>query len=148
MGARLLDLKLTQGFVARIAGSNFIRVLTDTDDRNAVLSEISGMTAILNQAMTINENHVYLDFHVGIALYPDDALTAEELLQYAHTAADMAKQKGAFKHAFFENEMKQTLLRNINLENSLRSALKNHQFYLHYQSQIDVRPRKSGVLRP
>lgn len=143
MGARLLDLNLTQGFVARIVDSNFIRVLTDTDDRKDILSEISGMTAILNQAMTINENHVYLDFHVGIALYPDDAQTVEELLQYAHTAADMAKDNGLFKHAFFENAMKQTLLRNMTLENSLRSALKNHEFYLHYQSQIDVKTRET-----
>ena len=92
--------------------------------------------------MSFNENNVYLRFHVGIALYPDDARDVEELLQYANTAADMAKQRGRSQYAFFENAMKQNLLRNMMLENSLRSALQSNEFFLQYQPQIDVKNKK------
>ncbi len=142
MGERLLAMELTNGFVARVNGSNFVRVLTGVEDRNEIISEINNFRFVFNQAMIINENKIYLRFHVGIAIYPDDTEEVERLLQYAHTAADMAKQRGAAVHAFFENSMRQTMLRNMTLENSLRSALKNHEFYLHYQPQIEVKTQK------
>ena len=142
MGARLLELNLPHGFVARINGSNFVRVLTEIENPDDVLLEIEKLRTVFNQAMTFNENNVYLRFHVGIALYPDDARVVEELLQYANTAAEMAKQRGLSQYAFFENSMKQTLLRNMTLENSLRSALENGEFFLHYQPQIDVKNKK------
>ncbi|WP_373483213.1 EAL domain-containing protein [Acetobacterium sp.] len=142
MGARLLELKCQHGFVARINGSNFIRVLTDLEHPEDALSEIDKLRAVFNQALTFNENNVYLRFHVGIALYPDDTRDVEELLQYANTAADMAKQRGRSQYAFFENAMKQNLLRNMMLENSLRSALERDEFFLQYQPQIDVKNKK------
>ena len=142
MGARLLSLDLSSGFVARINGSNFVRVLTDFQNPDDVLLEIDKLRAVFNQAMSFNEKNVYLRFHVGIALYPDDAGEVEELLQYANTAAEMAKQRGVSQYAFFENIMKQNLLRNMKLENSLRTALENDEFFLHYQPQVDVKNKK------
>lgn len=142
MGDRLLALKCSHGFVARINGSNFIRVLTDLEKGEEVLTEIKKLRSLFNQGMTFNENNVYLRFHVGIALCPDDARDVEELLQYANTAADMAKQRGGSQYAFFENTMKQNLQRNMMLENSMRSALENHEFFLQYQPQIDVKNKK------
>lgn len=142
MGARLLAQDLTPGFVARINGSNFVRVLTDIHNKTDVLAEVKALRFVFNQAITNNENNVYLRFHVGISLYPDDATSVEELLQYAHTAADVAKQRGKSHQAFFESTMKETFLRNMTLENSLRSALTHHEFYLHYQPQIDVKTQK------
>lgn len=141
MGKRILNMKLIQGFIARITGANFIRVLTEIEHPNDVLSEIEALRQVFNRGITINENNVYVHFHVGIALYPDDAQTVEELLQYAHAASDMAKQRGGSQYAFFENTMKMTLVRNMALENSLRSAIINKEFYLHYQPQIDVKTR-------
>ncbi|MEO1816774.1 MAG: EAL domain-containing protein [Acetobacterium sp.] len=142
MGARLLALQCSHGFVARINGSNFVRVLTDLEKPDDALAEIEKLRAVFNQAMSLNENNVYLRFLVGIALYPDDAKNVEELLQYANTAAEMAKQRGRSQYAYFENKMKQNLLRNMRLENSLRPALENNEFLLHYQPQIDVKNKK------
>jgi diguanylate cyclase (GGDEF)-like protein len=142
IGSRFLGLKLENGFVARTNGSNFILVLTAGVEPDSVLREIERIRFVFNQGICINESTIYVRFHIGIALFPDDGLLGEELLQYAHTAATVAKQKGSYQHAFFETAMKQNLLRNMTLENSLRSALNNHEFYLHYQPQIDVRTGK------
>jgi diguanylate cyclase (GGDEF)-like protein len=142
MGVRLLALQCSHGFVARINGSNFVRVLTDLEKPDDALAEIEKLRSVFNQVMSFNENNVYLRFHVGIALYPDDAKDVEELLQYANTAADMAKQRGRSQYAYFENTMKQNLLKNMTLENSLRPALENNEFFLHYQPQIDVKNKK------
>ncbi|AWW26215.1 EAL domain-containing protein [Acetobacterium sp. KB-1] len=144
MGERILNMKLTNGFMARITGSNFIRVIKELEDPSDVLIEIEELRQAFNQGISVNENNVYVHFHVGITLYPDDAQTVEELLQYAHAAADMAKQRGKSQYAFFESSMKMNLIRSMTLENSLRSAIKNEEFYLHYQPQIDVR---TGLIR-
>jgi|GEM_PF-1248203 len=141
MGERIRDMKLTRGFFARISGSNFIRVLTELENPEDILIEIEKTREIFNHSIIINENKVYVRFHVGIARYPDDAQTVEELIQYAHTASNVDKQRGGSKHTFFESSMKMNLIRNMTLENSLRSAITNNEFYLHYQPQIDVRTK-------
>ncbi len=139
MGEKIEQMKLSRGVIARITGSNFIRVLTDFDNPDEVLTEIKAFRRVFNQGITVNENNIYIHFHVGIALYPDDAKTVEELIQYAHVASDIAKQQGKSQYAFFESSMKNNLLRNMTLENSLRLAIENKEFSLHYQPQIDVR---------
>jgi diguanylate cyclase (GGDEF)-like protein len=139
MGQRLQNLAMPGGFVARSNGTNFVRILTDFEQPETIIAEINRLKAVIGQRVVIHDNHLYLRFHIGVALYPEDAKTVEELLQYANTAADAAKQRGAAQFAFFEDTMKQDLTRNMQIENCLRTALAGNEFYLHYQPQIDMK---------
>lgn len=137
-GQRILSKPRDKAFTARSTSSNFIRVAYNMTNIKSIIDEIKDFQALFNEAIVINENKVYLRFYVGLALYPDHSLTAENLLQYAHMAADSAKLQGKRKIVFFETTMKKHLLHNMNLEISLQSALSKNQLFLHYQPQINV----------
>lgn len=142
-GERILATANKNGFTARSASSNFIKVLHTTTDLKSILKEIKHFQALFDEPIIIAENRIYLHFYVGVSLYPNDAKGPEQLLQYAHMAADSAKEQG--KIVFFEHTMKDRLLRNMTLEVSLRSALVKEQLHLHYQPQINVcKPKVRG----
>lgn len=80
----------------------------------------------------------------GIALYPDDAGTTEELLRYTDLALNEAKKQGRNKICRFETGIKKLFLQRVNIENKLSEALKKKLFQLFYQPQFDV---ATGTLR-
>jgi EAL domain-containing protein (putative c-di-GMP-specific phosphodiesterase class I) len=84
-----------------------------------------------------NEEH-YISASIGIALYPYDGVTSEELMRHADTAMYRAKQDGRGRYRFFEEEMNISINKRLQLERDLRQALKQRQFRLHFQPMLDL----------
>ena len=93
---------------------------------------------------------------MGIAIFPDDGDNIDELLKNADTAMYKAKELGKNNIQFFNKAMKEEILRKIDIENSLRTAMENQELFLEYQSlstlwlplntmKIDKSDRKSVV---
>ena len=80
----------------------------------------------------------------GLAIYPDDAQTDEELLKYTDLALSDAKRHGRNKICNFERQIKEVFLHRIDMESKLSEALKKRLFQLYYQPQFEV---ATGKLR-
>ncbi|MBQ7165537.1 MAG: EAL domain-containing protein [Treponema sp.] len=80
----------------------------------------------------------------GLAIYPDDAQTDEELLKYTDLALSDAKRHGRNKICHFERQIKEVFLHRIDMESKLSEALKKRLFQLYYQPQFEV---ATGKLR-
>jgi EAL domain-containing protein (putative c-di-GMP-specific phosphodiesterase class I) len=70
---------------------------------------------------------------------PDDSSDPESLMKNADLAMYQAKEKGRNAAQFYTTDMNFEVENRLNLERELRSAIKNHQFELYYQPQIDFR---------
>ena len=75
---------------------------------------------------------------VGIAMFPEDARTPEQLLQGAHSAVYGAKASGRRAHAFFDDSMIQAARERLEIEARLRVALAQGHLALHYQPQLSA----------
>jgi EAL domain-containing protein (putative c-di-GMP-specific phosphodiesterase class I) len=71
-------------------------------------------------------------------MFPDDASEPEGLIQAADAAMYHAKESGRGTFQFFTREMNVRLLRRRHMEGSIRQALVNGQFVLHYQPIINL----------
>jgi predicted signal transduction protein with EAL and GGDEF domain len=75
---------------------------------------------------------------IGIALFPDDGASGEELVRAADTALYRAKEAGRHTFRFFEASMDLLLQERNELERDLRQALANgDQLEVYYQPLID-----------
>ena len=75
---------------------------------------------------------------LGIAIYPRDGASAEQLYANADTALYRAKRGGRGHACFFDAEMDKAVRTRRQLENDLRQAILRKQLYLEYQPIYDV----------
>jgi EAL domain-containing protein (putative c-di-GMP-specific phosphodiesterase class I) len=73
-----------------------------------------------------------------VSIYPDDGEDAETLIRNADTAMYQAKADGRHSYKFFKPAMNVRAVERQSIEASLREALKNDEFVLHYQPKIDL----------
>jgi diguanylate cyclase (GGDEF)-like protein len=124
------------GSVARIGGDEFTILLPEVNRADDAAVVARRVLAALSKPMVLAGQEVMISASLGVAVYPEDAGNAEDLLKAADTAMYSAKEsaKGSFK--FFTQPMNVVALRRLVLENELRRALQRQEFVLHYQPQV------------
>jgi len=90
------------------------------------------------QTFKIRGHELYISLSMGIAIYPDNGKSIESLLKHADLAMYSAKKSGgnAYRMLLSEEDMK--IFQRFSLLGSLSKALKNNEFSLHYQPQMEL----------
>ncbi|MEZ8826136.1 putative bifunctional diguanylate cyclase/phosphodiesterase [Vibrio amylolyticus] len=82
---------------------------------------------------------------IGMVLYNDGSLDGTELLKQADIAMYEAKHKGKNRVSLFDPQMQTEVASLFQLENELRIAVREKQFELFYQPQVDKNKRVLGA---
>jgi len=130
------------GTVARLGGDEFIVMLEGLSERSidaAKQAEAVGKKIIaeLNQPYWLTGQEYNSSVSIGILMFCSNTLTSDDLLRQADIAMYQAKNAGRNTLRFFDPKMQDTINARAILENELRKALENHQFYLCFQIQVD-----------
>ncbi|QHW33980.1 EAL domain-containing protein [Paenibacillus rhizovicinus] len=132
------------GTVSRLSGDEFVILFPQADRVNAG-ALARRILASMEDPFRLNQETVYVTTSIGIALYPCDGDNAETLLKNADFAMYAAKkEKNSYR--FFEWQMNHVHTRRISIEQSLRQAMEERRFTLHYQPIFHARTRNmAGV---
>jgi len=129
--------------LARLGGDEFtiiIENLTQVQDASFLAKKILD---VLAKPIIINGNKLYVSSSIGISLYPDDGISAQNLLKYADSAMYKAKSEGRNNFQFYSAEMTELAFERVVMETSLRAALENNELVVYYQPQVNG---KSGQI--
>ncbi len=124
--------------LARLGGDEFAVLIQYIGSNHKIYEFCEGIRGILAEPFEFDGYLFNISASIGISLYPEDGSTAEELLKNADTAMYCAKNLGKNNVQFFQEEMRQGILRKITIEKSLRKALNTSGFELYYQPQISI----------
>jgi len=122
--------------VSRLGGDEFTVLLERIDTAARVAAVADRIRAELNRPFCIAGREAYLSASIGIALYPRDGGSAEELLKRADVAMCQAKMNGRDGHQFYFPESENRISRGLDMETRLRRALEHGELELHYQPQV------------
>jgi len=136
--ARLKDCLRRGDTLARLGGDEFTLVLPELRDRHDAEIIADKFLESLRQPFTLDRNEVYISASIGIAVYPADGESIDELLRHADIAMYHVKAQGKNGHAFYECSMLDASYQKIALEQSLRRALEQNELEMYYQPQVDV----------
>ncbi len=128
--------------VARLGGDEFIFLLPKIGASLNAAKVAKHILKILNVPFEIDEHEIFISASIGIALFPSDGDNATKLIQNADLAMYSAKESGRNQYDFFTKKMNQMVTDRLRLENDIRAALKNDEFYLEYQPVIDSKTSK------
>ena len=134
---RLREQLRSQDTLARIGGDEFVLLvrLGEPDDAPRVAAR---QVSLLSKPFRVGEHDLQISASVGIALFPGNGLTAEELLMNADAAMYHAKGAGKNGYSFFDVSMNTNARKQLQLLQDLRQALEHKQFRLHYQPKFDA----------
>jgi diguanylate cyclase (GGDEF)-like protein len=124
--------------LARLGGDEFVIKLYGIEDENAVSTVASRIISVLTPPFTCEGHQFVVTPSIGIAVYPEDGETGEELLMNADSAMYRAKFHGRNNYKFFSETMRTKSLHRLDLENQIRKAIESGQFELHYQPKVDA----------
>jgi len=139
VGKRLTNLPIKYDVVAKLYGTNFILVLEDLENKSQVEEVVSKIIHVLHQPIVISNQQHIPSATAGISLYPDNAVTAEKLIDKAFQAAHMAHLSGMQPYVFYAYEISSSSQANRILENDLLLALQQKEFRLLFQPQINTK---------
>jgi diguanylate cyclase (GGDEF)-like protein len=124
--------------LARIAGDEFIIILERLSSTNSISRLAEDLLLTIQQPFIIDDDEAHIGLSIGIAIYPNDGETAEELIKHADTAMYDAKSAGKNTFRYFSRELDKEAKAKIKISNQLRQAMKNNEFTLNFQPILDV----------
>jgi diguanylate cyclase len=135
LGARLEDSLRESDLVVRLGGDEFAVALLDSDADYA--ATVAGrLTARIEEPFTLDAVRVEIGASIGIAVYPNDALDAADLVRCADLAMYRAKVDGK-RFAIYQEDLDGAANR-LQLVEELRVAIEDRQLELYYQPQVDL----------
>ncbi len=125
--------------VARVYGNTFALLLVDVKSPTQVarIVENTIMKALRSKDL-LDVSELTLLTNAGVAMYPSDAGTPEDLMDHAEVALKQAKSSPE-RCVFYSASMNEAVFASLGFEKRLRRAVEEEQFVLHYQPKIELR---------
>ena len=135
---RLHNAVRSSDLAGRVGGDEFLVLVPGLRDLPRITELAETLLKKLSEPFHLNNHALHLSASIGISLFPDDADTVEILIQNADAAMYQAKKDGCNRFSFFQAFMNNHVQKRFTLEYEIRNALKNGQFEVYYQPQVDM----------
>ena len=144
--AEKLKFELPAGtVVARFGGDEFVVLYENLQDSLEARLVGQQLRRLLNRSMDLGERSTTVGASVGVAVYPQDAATADDLLKNADLALQYSKAAGRGKCRQYTDALGQQRQRRTALSAQLRGAIENGEIQAFFQPLIHTRDlRASG----
>lgn len=138
VSSRLKDTISSNDVLSRFGGDEFTVILENQSDTIEASILAKKILKALSEPFFIDTHKFYISSSIGISIYPKDATDCETLIKYADSAMSKAKEEGKNNFQFYSNEITMQAMDRVVLETGIREAIKNEEFVVFYQPQIDA----------
>ena len=139
---RLTGCVRTSDTVARLGGDEFVVMVIELSD---ILKEAIDLAKLVAEKIRVTLNEVFqlaaytynISPSIGITMLNEHSNNVETVLKQADLAMYQSKAAGRNTARFYDTGMQTALTSRVTMEADLRRGLKNKEFTLHYQPQVD-----------
>ena len=140
--ARRLGAALRQeDTLARLGGDEFVAVLEDLKDADLALAAAKRILQALAKPFLVRDTTFYVTVSIGLSFYPEDSQDVETILKHADLAMYRAKAQGKNGWQLFTPSLHDTVLKRTLLDQDLRRAVAEDEFFLVYQPKFHLLTR-------
>lgn len=122
--------------LARTAPDEFSLMLPSCEpDCCAQLAE--KINRSLSHKYVVDDHEIFACVSIGIAFYPRDGESPNQLIKSASAASAYARKQGGNLYKFYSADIDTNDKKRLSLDTALRKALENNEFALVYQPKVD-----------
>ncbi len=136
---RNYEVKSFKNEIARLGGDEFTVFLSHLDNADETANVTQRIIDSISQPITVDGYEVSVTPSIGIAMYPENGTSVQELMKHADVAMYQAKEGGRRTFKYYSNSLNDRALERLQLEEYMRAALQNDEFELYYQPQVDLK---------
>ncbi|AYM75628.1 EAL domain-containing protein [Janthinobacterium agaricidamnosum] len=136
--SRLVDCLRVRDTIGRFGGDEFATILVLPEGAQHAVGVVDKIREAMRKPFDLQGHEVTVTVSIGISVFPEDAVDADTLIQYADTAMYRAKEAGRDAFRFFTAEMNAQSMARLDMENALRRAIDNEEFVLFFQPKVNI----------
>jgi diguanylate cyclase (GGDEF)-like protein len=130
----------------RYGGDNFVVLLDELQPEEAATERLESLATLLlrglSEPYSVGEDLLNMSVSIGIAVYPADGASAEQLVSSADSAMFSAKRNGRNNARFASALQTSSLRRQLAVYSDIRRGLERGEFHVFYQPVIDTRTQR------
>ncbi|TCK03521.1 putative bifunctional diguanylate cyclase/phosphodiesterase [Marinobacterium mangrovicola] len=119
--------------LARLGGDEFVVLLPAIQSAEDAAETARALLGSLAPPFLLYGQYFSISCSIGITLYPDDGISASEILKHADVAMYSAKQHGRNQFAFFQPQMTEEIREHLEIQQGIKEAIDKDYLYLDYQ---------------
>jgi len=135
---RLKDVIREPNTLARLGGDEFAAILSEDASPEVIVGIVSRISDVLREPFRLAGREVRLTVSIGIAVLPDDAAMAADLLTAANQALRAAKDAGRDRYSYFTPTMQEQSRERTRLTSDLHRAIRQGELRLMLQPVVDL----------
>ena len=125
-------------FVARLGGDEFVLLIQGDQPKSNLELIARRILFELSKPFSLKELNYKCTCSIGIAQYPDDAMSQSDLLHAADSAMYLAKKSGRNDFSFHNFEVQKELSFNSKRMKEIEIAIENNDIKLYFQPVHDM----------
>ncbi|MFN3791760.1 EAL domain-containing protein [Massilia sp.] len=138
LAARIAGALRQADTAARSGGDDFMLVFTECRDERQAAARLQAVRDAIAEPLEVGGRSLVFGSSAGVAGYPADGRDPETLVKHAEVAMYRAKQTGRNAVQFYAPHMNAHASDRLALEGALRNALREDQFELYFQPQVEL----------
>jgi diguanylate cyclase (GGDEF)-like protein/PAS domain S-box-containing protein len=132
--------------VGRLSGDEFLIAITNLNTAEDAVPIVEKISAMIAEPFTVDHQMLTPSASIGVSLFPLDGREPDALIGNADAAMYAAKESGKNNIQYFKPALMQSAFHALAMETGMRRAIKNVEFILYYQPEVDVRTGKIETL--
>ena len=145
LAQRLKNYLSANDTLARFGGDEFVVLAEDVGSLDAVEDIAHNIQRALEKPFAVGSGESFVSASIGITLSTENYTKATEMLRDADIAMYRAKADGKKRHVVFNHQMHGNVVKQAELANNLRHALKRQELEVFYQPVIDLQHSRKLV---
>lgn len=122
--------------IARLRGDKFLVLLSDMQKADDIGFLVRKANSSINRSYEVPDGKIEVTCSTGVAFYPNDGLSASNLIKNAETAMYMAKEDGRAAWRIFDSRLNKRIVELQKIEDEINIALEENKFLAWYQPKI------------
>jgi diguanylate cyclase (GGDEF)-like protein/PAS domain S-box-containing protein len=127
-----------QGKVTRFGGDEFVIIANHITNPEQAITYAEEIISTIEEQFIVDGLELYLSGSIGIAFYPQDGISTDELIKNADAAMYHSKAEKQDKVYFFQPHLTRKASSFISIEGRIRKALEQSEFELYYQPKVSL----------